>query len=256
MSSFSISLRCSSRVSLWLGMAAGGRSRRAQRWRGAASPAGRTHTDTQPQSAGTRQAGSRPLGNASRRRARLHLPQPRGERRRGASREEEGSTPPSPQAAAPESGPSPAAATAAPGRGGLAHVTPARWSRRAPHTALPAHLGALHAHERACSGARAARSEGSGGGGRDSPTARSLQLWAGQQLAHPLTAATNALRAPFPHSFPCFSEINFTGSARSAPSRRCRHSSRESHVSALGLRPSPPSAADGAGVAARCFGTP
>lgn len=58
-------------------------------------------------------------------------------------------------------------------------------------------LGALHAHERACSGARAARSEGSGGGGRDSPTARSLQLWAGQQLAHPLTAATNALRAPF-----------------------------------------------------------
>lgn len=252
MSSFSISLRCSSRVSLWLGMAAGGRSRRAQRWRGAASPAGRTHTDTQPQSAGTRQAGSRPLGNASRRRARLHLPQPRGERRRGASREEEGSTPPSPQAAAPESGPSPAAATAAPGRGGLAHVTPARWSRRAPHTALPAHLGALHTHERACSGARAARSEG----GRDSPTARSLQLWAGQQLAHPLTAATNALRAPFPHSFPCFSEINFTGSARSAPSRRCRHSSRESHVSALGLRPSPPSAADGAGVAARCFGTP
>lgn len=103
---------------------------------------------------------------------------------------------------------------------------------------------------------RRSRSSGSGGGGRDSPTARSLQLWAGQQLAHPLTAATNALRAPFPHSFPCFSEINFTGSARSAPSRRCRHSSRESHVSALGLRPSPPSAADGASVAARCFGAP
>ena len=85
---------------------------------------------------------------------------------------------------------------------------------------------------------------------------RSQSTALGRPAAHPLTAATNALRAPFPHSFPCFSEINFTGSARSAPSRRCRHSSRESHVSALGLRPSPPSAADGAGVAARCFGTP
>lgn len=211
LSSFSISLRCSTRVSLWLGMAAGGRSRQAERGRKAASPAGRTHTDTHSpgQRAPGRQAAGR-WGTPPASGPAYIFPSPgargdgaRAGRRKGAPR------PPPNGGTRERFRPRSCRGRPREGEPGTCHScppgpsrSPARAPRRLPYSRA------------ACSGARAAPGEGGGGRGRDSATARGPQLQAGRPLAQPLKAATNALRAPFPRPFSCFSEINFTGSAR------------------------------------------